>query len=99
MCPFNILVIVIILNSNLSTIYEDELSNNAGSSAIHTSISLDDDLGPTGRRVVDIGYILNQISNIKHTGFGCTFSDLKFVQEIRHGYYNTFTPTYIYIHL
>jgi hypothetical protein len=30
------------------------------------------------------------IQFIKHTGFDCTFSDLKFSKEIRNGFFSTF---------
>lgn len=32
----------------------------------------------------------NEIKNIKHEAFDCTFSNLKFEQEIRHGFHSTF---------
>lgn len=51
---------------------------------------LNDNTEPLGRRLVDIGYYFNEIKKIKHEAFDCTFSNLKFEQEIRHGFHSTF---------
>lgn len=46
-----------------------------------------------GRRFVNIKHIFDSIQSIKHEGFDCTFSDLKFVNEIRKGFFSTFVFT------
>lgn len=51
---------------------------------------LNDNTEPSGRRLVDIGYFFNEIKNIRHRAFDCTFSNLKFEQEIMHGFRSTF---------
>lgn len=66
----------------------NELSNTTDNISI-TEVTINNDLNLSGRRVVDIGYLLDQIRNIKHAGFDCTFSDLKFEQEIRKGFHST----------
>ncbi|XP_022172386.1 uncharacterized protein LOC111035173, partial [Myzus persicae] len=44
----------------------------------------------TGRRIVDIFYIFQQIKNDMHDGgFGCSFMNSELVKEIRNGYYCT----------
>ncbi|KAK4882306.1 hypothetical protein RN001_005625 [Aquatica leii] len=35
----------------------------------------------TGRRIVDINFLLNQLQSLKHDGFGCTFFDMHVVSE------------------
>lgn len=51
---------------------------------------LNDNTEPSGRKLVDIGYFFNEIKNIKHEAFDCTFSNFKFEQELRHGFHSTF---------
>jgi len=46
--------------------------------------------GIDGRRIVDIKYIFETISNIKHEPFGCNFSNLRFIKECRSGFYSRF---------
>ncbi|XP_022166128.1 uncharacterized protein LOC111030767 isoform X3 [Myzus persicae] len=44
-----------------------------------------------GRRIVDIRHIFNQIQNCKHKGgFGCSFMDMKFENEIMKGFSSVF---------
>lgn len=47
------------------------------------NILLNDDLESFGRRIVDIGFLLQTIREIKHSRFQSTFSDLKFERKIR----------------
>ncbi|XP_022182694.1 uncharacterized protein LOC111042410 [Myzus persicae] len=60
------------------------------SSNIETDINLNLDKNCTGRRIVDIFYIFQQIKNDMHDGgFGCSFMNSELVKEIRNGYYCT----------
>lgn len=43
-----------------------------------------------GRRLVDINHIFETIQNNKHEGFGCTFTDLNLIKEIRTGFFSQF---------
>lgn len=43
-----------------------------------------------GRRIVDIKYIFETISKIKHEPFGCNFSNLCLIKECRSGFYSKF---------
>lgn len=43
-----------------------------------------------GRRIVDIKYLFSAISNIKHKDTDCTFTNLKFVSETRHGFHSDY---------
>jgi len=44
-----------------------------------------------GLRIVDMSHIFFQIQNIKHdSGFDCNFMNMKFVNEIRSGFYSDF---------
>ena len=43
-----------------------------------------------GNRVVDIGYLFQQLKTINDDPFSCQVSELEFVKEIRVGFYSTF---------
>lgn len=43
-----------------------------------------------GRRIVDMQYVFDTISKIKHEPFGCTFSDLNLIKETQSGFYSQF---------
>ncbi|KAK4884125.1 hypothetical protein RN001_000396 [Aquatica leii] len=45
----------------------------------------------TGRRIVEMSYFFNQLQQIKHEGFGCSFSDLRFISEKIEGLRSIFT--------
>jgi hypothetical protein len=42
------------------------------------------------RRIVDIQYVFESISKIKHEPFGCTFSNLYLIKERQTGLYSKF---------
>lgn len=47
---------------------------------------------PEGRRIVDIGHLFQSLeTSSKHEPFGCTFADMAFVSERRHGLRSSFT--------
>jgi hypothetical protein len=43
-----------------------------------------------GRRIVDMQYVFDTISKIKHEPFNCTFSDLNLINETQSGFYSQF---------
>ncbi|CAN8014726.1 unnamed protein product, partial [Ixodes persulcatus] len=45
-----------------------------------------------GRRIVDIGHFVQSLQDSsRHEPFGCTFADMAFVSERRHGLHSSFT--------
>lgn len=77
-------------SSSLSTTLDDFHLVCDGDDGDHNEEIQNDKL--SGRRVVDIKYLFSAISNIKHQHLGCTFADLNFVKEQRHG----FTSKYVF---
>lgn len=44
----------------------------------------------TGRRMIDVKYLFEQLSSIDHSPFNCTFKDFKFISENRQGFCSSF---------
>lgn len=44
----------------------------------------------SGRRLIDVAYLFEQLSEIDHSPFNCSFKYFKFVGEIRHGFHSSF---------
>ncbi|KAL4112571.1 hypothetical protein QTP88_016326 [Uroleucon formosanum] len=80
------------LNSNYITekLPSTSISSRQQKNIIHHDKDTEEIYVIKGRRIVDIKFMFDKISKIKHEGFDCTFLNLSLQKEKRYGFYSEF---------